>query len=299
MKLKIFALILSNIFLEHIYSQSATISYVADLIGNVEISSVKTGRNEYKFNSKGQISIARTYVLTDSIIYNQNGHIKTIYTFSFEKPREKIIPKYDENDKMIAVDYFIPKNEGYHLVKTILFESEKKTESGIIKNYRFEKGNSTMEFHFNNQGLMKKQITIHPSNGYYWQKEIEYFDSYKEKKNSINKHILFENKWVLYHNKNDEGILPEYNNFQSTNFTIKSKKHIQKNQKLTQLNRFEYDSKGNISKIIEEEFKNDELKKRTVKEYKYVYDNRGNWTNKIIYYNDKKNSNINRTILYR
>ncbi|UGU15379.1 hypothetical protein LS482_17055 [Sinomicrobium kalidii] len=301
MKLKIIVLILSNIFLEHIYSQSARIKHVADLIGDNEIISVNTNSEEYQFNSKGQLLLAQGFVFTDSIVYNQNGNIKAIYTYKYEELRDKIILKYDENNKIITADYFVPVNKKDHLVNTLLFESQKKTPNGIIKNYKFKEGNSTLQFHFNNQGLMKKEITIHPLHGYYWQEEIEYFDfsNKKRKKSSIINNILFENKWVLYHNKNNEGIISEFNNSQSTNFAIKSKKNIQKNLNFTRINRYEYDSKGNVSKMTEEQFKNDELEKKIVYEYKYVYDNRGNWTNKIIYYNGKKDSNINRTILYR
>ncbi|WP_155599227.1 hypothetical protein [Zobellia amurskyensis] len=57
--------------------------------------------------------------------------------------------------------------------------------------------------------------------------------------------------------------------------------------------------KGNIIKMIEEQFKDDELEKKIVREYKYVYDNRGNWTNKTLYYNGEKDSDIIRTILYK
>ncbi|MUH35386.1 hypothetical protein D9O36_06005 [Zobellia amurskyensis] len=120
----------------------------------------------------------------------------------------------------------------------------------------------------------------------------------KEKKNPYN-NILLENKWVLYNSKYNDGIVPEFNNLRSTNFTIKLKKNIRKNENFVAFTNYEYDMKGNIIKMIEEQFKDDELEKKIVREYKYVYDNRGNWTNKTLYYNGEKDSDIIRTILYK
>ncbi|MUH35385.1 hypothetical protein D9O36_06000 [Zobellia amurskyensis] len=182
MKLKIIVLLISFFFVEHLHAQSAMVTDVADLIGNNDIISVKIDKEEYRLNPNGQLSLARGNILTDSIIYNENGNIKTVYTFASEEPREKIIIKYDENELLIAADYFVPLNNKDYLVNSLIFESKKKTPDGIIKNYKFKDGDSTLEFHFNNQGLMEKKITIHPSHGYYWQEEIEYNDFSEEKR---------------------------------------------------------------------------------------------------------------------
>ena len=283
---------------ETIYGQTCTTSYVDDLIGDTRVISAKSGNYEYHFNPKGQITRARGPLAADSIIYNPQGSIQMIYSSAMGKPREKIELEYDEHHLLIEVAYYAAKDDGYFFLNKLLFTNQEENKDGKIKRYKLEGGNATIAFHFDKQGLLTKQISIYPKQEYYWVEELEYSALKRVKKIKPKKHDYIENKWVLHYNKANDGLIPLHNKLNGTNYVLKKKTKTQKNSGVTNIYSYENDPQGNLVKKISQLFVKGALERELIYEYDYVFDDNGNWIERVSKVNNNS-SKVTRTIQYR
>ncbi len=282
MKLKALILLFFVTSIHKSYGQFTYDEYIADLMDQKNISSVriqeyniksdtlnKQSESKFRFDSLGRIffsSKETSYSFTsDSVIYDKKGNYKTIYK-SREKNKlhEKIDVIYDNKNEIELINYYLYTAPNQNTLYNNISLSKKIENDEITTKYFDVKSGIQQEFHFNKQGLLVKEVKQQKAYLYYSHFEYEYANI---ESSSPSDHV-FENICVLQTNRFYIDVLNGRNAYTKRKDLLGKVKRFGEKGKLMETYHYKYDEKGNLIEEITEKTSEDDTIKRTISIYK-------------------------------